>query len=248
MTLTLADIDLLEDTWARAVPYDQFERLRRDAPVYWHEHPDAEGFWAVTRYDDVRASAATTRRSRPSSVRRSSGSDARGARDDPHDDPQHGPAEALALPPAGERRVHAADDRPAHRSHPGAGVGDRRQRRGTRRDRVRRGGRRRAAAADDLRDDRRPRRGPAPDLRLEQPARRLPGRGVPHVGGRRPDRRGRDLRILRGDRRRSSPERPRRHHDGVGHRRGRRRPAHARTRSTCSSSRSPSPATRPPAT
>ena len=55
MTRTIADIDLLEDTWARAVPYDQFELLRRDAPVYWHEHPDARGFWAVTRYDDVRA-------------------------------------------------------------------------------------------------------------------------------------------------------------------------------------------------
>jgi cholest-4-en-3-one 26-monooxygenase len=55
MTLTLTDIDLLEDTWARAVPYDQFDRLRRDAPVYWHEHPVSEGFWAVTRYDDVRA-------------------------------------------------------------------------------------------------------------------------------------------------------------------------------------------------
>ncbi len=55
MTRTLADIDLLEDTWARSVPYDQFDRLRRDAPVYWHEHPTARGFWAVTRYDDVRA-------------------------------------------------------------------------------------------------------------------------------------------------------------------------------------------------
>ena len=48
MTRTIADIDLLEDTWARAVPYDQFELLRRDAPVYWHEHPEARGFWAVT--------------------------------------------------------------------------------------------------------------------------------------------------------------------------------------------------------
>jgi len=55
MTPSLAAIDLLEDTWARAVPYEQFELLRREAPVYWHEHPTAEGFWAVTRYDDVRA-------------------------------------------------------------------------------------------------------------------------------------------------------------------------------------------------
>ncbi len=55
MTQSLAHIDLLEDTWARSVPYDQFDLLRRDAPVFWHEHPASEGFWAVTRYDDVRA-------------------------------------------------------------------------------------------------------------------------------------------------------------------------------------------------
>ncbi|CAN5460662.1 cytochrome P450 [soil metagenome] len=55
MSLTLADIDLLEDTWAEAVPYDQFDLLRRTAPVHWHEHPTAKGFWAVTRYADVRA-------------------------------------------------------------------------------------------------------------------------------------------------------------------------------------------------
>lgn len=52
--LTLTDIDLLEDTWAVAVPYDQFDLLRRTAPVYWHEHPEAQGFWAVTRFEDVR--------------------------------------------------------------------------------------------------------------------------------------------------------------------------------------------------
>ena len=55
MTVTLADIDLLEDTWASAVPHEQFDLLRQEAPVFWHEHPEAEGFWAVTRYDDVRA-------------------------------------------------------------------------------------------------------------------------------------------------------------------------------------------------
>jgi len=38
MTPSLAAIDLLEDTWARAVPYEQFELLRREAPVY----PDVE--------------------------------------------------------------------------------------------------------------------------------------------------------------------------------------------------------------
>src|SRR6187551_544748 len=55
MTDTLADINLLEDTWAVGVPHAQFDLLRQEAPVFWHEHPEAEGFWAVTRYDDVRA-------------------------------------------------------------------------------------------------------------------------------------------------------------------------------------------------
>ena len=52
---TLDDIDLLEDTWARGVPHDQFDLLRREAPVFWHEHPNAEGFWAITKHADVKA-------------------------------------------------------------------------------------------------------------------------------------------------------------------------------------------------
>lgn len=55
MTATLDQIDLLEDTWARAVPYDQFALLREQAPVFWHDHPEYRGFWAITRFDDVRA-------------------------------------------------------------------------------------------------------------------------------------------------------------------------------------------------
>jgi cholest-4-en-3-one 26-monooxygenase len=37
------------------VPYDQFARLRREAPVYWHPEPEGRGFWAITRHADVRA-------------------------------------------------------------------------------------------------------------------------------------------------------------------------------------------------
>ncbi|WP_157249149.1 cytochrome P450 [Nonomuraea typhae] len=48
-------IDLLENTWERHVPHDQFAYLRRNAPVYWHEVPDDTGFWAVTKYHDVKA-------------------------------------------------------------------------------------------------------------------------------------------------------------------------------------------------
>ena len=51
----LDGIDLLADTWGRDVPHDQFDRLRREAPVYWHPEPDGPGFWAVTRHADVRA-------------------------------------------------------------------------------------------------------------------------------------------------------------------------------------------------
>jgi cholest-4-en-3-one 26-monooxygenase len=49
----LEGIDLLEDTWAKGVPLEQFERLRREAPVYWHPEEDGSGFWAVTRHADV---------------------------------------------------------------------------------------------------------------------------------------------------------------------------------------------------
>ncbi len=49
----LEGIDLLEDTWAKGVPLEQFERLRREAPVYWHPEEDGSGFWAVTKHADV---------------------------------------------------------------------------------------------------------------------------------------------------------------------------------------------------
>ncbi|HEX5302487.1 MAG TPA: cytochrome P450, partial [Streptosporangiaceae bacterium] len=43
----LTDLDM----WARAVPYDEFARLRREAPVAWS--PGEGGFWSVTRYADI---------------------------------------------------------------------------------------------------------------------------------------------------------------------------------------------------
>jgi cholest-4-en-3-one 26-monooxygenase len=57
MTITegLHDIDLLASTWGRGVPHDQFDRLRREAPVFWHPEVDDTGFWAVTKHADVRA-------------------------------------------------------------------------------------------------------------------------------------------------------------------------------------------------
>ena len=52
--LTLDDINLLEDTWAAGVPNEQFRLLRREAPVFWHPHPTAKGFWAVTKHEDIK--------------------------------------------------------------------------------------------------------------------------------------------------------------------------------------------------
>jgi hypothetical protein len=42
-------VDLTDlDMWVRGVPYDEFARLRRQAPVAWF--PDeGSGFWSVTR-------------------------------------------------------------------------------------------------------------------------------------------------------------------------------------------------------
>jgi cytochrome P450 len=42
------------DMWARGVPYDEFARLRREAPVGWHDEPSPNsGFWSVHRYADI---------------------------------------------------------------------------------------------------------------------------------------------------------------------------------------------------
>jgi cytochrome P450 len=48
-------IDLLSPaSFAHGQPHDQFSWLRDNDPVHWHEEPDGPGFWAVTRYADVR--------------------------------------------------------------------------------------------------------------------------------------------------------------------------------------------------
>jgi cytochrome P450 len=50
------DIDLLSvASFAGSQPHDQFTWLREHDPVHWHPHPDGGGFWAVTRYHDVKA-------------------------------------------------------------------------------------------------------------------------------------------------------------------------------------------------
>src|SRR3712207_7498778 len=55
MTTTLDTIDLSDhDAFLDAVPHEWFRTLRREAPVYFNPEPDGPGFYAVTRYADIR--------------------------------------------------------------------------------------------------------------------------------------------------------------------------------------------------
>jgi len=52
-------VDLTDlDMWVRGVPYREFARLRRDAPVAWsEEQAPNSGFWSVLRYADIVAAS-----------------------------------------------------------------------------------------------------------------------------------------------------------------------------------------------
>lgn len=57
--MTIADaapqIDLISTTsFAGGHPWAQYAWLRANDPVHWHPEPDGPGFWAITKYDDVR--------------------------------------------------------------------------------------------------------------------------------------------------------------------------------------------------
>jgi cytochrome P450 len=53
---TLSHIDLSDhDAFVDSVPHAAFARLRREDPVHWNAEPNGgTGFWAVTRYEDIR--------------------------------------------------------------------------------------------------------------------------------------------------------------------------------------------------
>lgn len=54
--------------FARGMPWSDFARLRELAPVCWHEEPEVQGwsagpgFWAVTRWEDIRQVGRATER------------------------------------------------------------------------------------------------------------------------------------------------------------------------------------------
>jgi cytochrome P450 len=52
----LLAVDLLDhDLFADHEPWEAFDLLQREAPVYFHPEPGGRGFWALTKYDDVQS-------------------------------------------------------------------------------------------------------------------------------------------------------------------------------------------------
>jgi cytochrome P450 len=47
-------IDIYDpDNYTNGIPHQQFAWLRRNAPVYWHEHPQGYGYWVLSKHADV---------------------------------------------------------------------------------------------------------------------------------------------------------------------------------------------------
>jgi cholest-4-en-3-one 26-monooxygenase len=53
--MQLSDVDLTDpDVFQQGVPHDMFRLLRREAPVFWHRESGGPGFWAITKYADLK--------------------------------------------------------------------------------------------------------------------------------------------------------------------------------------------------
>ena len=53
--MQLSDVNLNDlDVFEQGCPHEMFETLRREAPVHFHEEPNGPGFWAITKYDDLK--------------------------------------------------------------------------------------------------------------------------------------------------------------------------------------------------
>jgi cholest-4-en-3-one 26-monooxygenase len=53
--MQLSDVNLTDpDIFQRGTPHEMFKVLRREAPVFWHPEADGPGFWAITKYPDLK--------------------------------------------------------------------------------------------------------------------------------------------------------------------------------------------------
>jgi len=54
--MQLSDVNLVDlERFQRSVPHEMFELLRREKPVFWQDEPGGPGYWAITKYEDVKA-------------------------------------------------------------------------------------------------------------------------------------------------------------------------------------------------
>jgi cytochrome P450 len=56
-TLTLDNLDIVDpDVYVEhGYPFEAWDILRREAPVYWYERPNVRPFWAITKHEDILA-------------------------------------------------------------------------------------------------------------------------------------------------------------------------------------------------
>ncbi|MBI3782505.1 MAG: cytochrome P450 [Deltaproteobacteria bacterium] len=53
--MQLSDVNLTDpDLFQQGTPHEMFRVLRHEAPVYWHPEPDGPGFWAISKYHDLK--------------------------------------------------------------------------------------------------------------------------------------------------------------------------------------------------
>jgi len=53
--MNLSEVNLNDlDVFERGCPHDMFDTLRREDPVHWHEEPGGPGYWAITKYEDLK--------------------------------------------------------------------------------------------------------------------------------------------------------------------------------------------------
>ena len=53
--MQLSQVNLNDlDAFERGCPHDMFEVLRREAPVFWQDEPRGSGYWAITKYEDLK--------------------------------------------------------------------------------------------------------------------------------------------------------------------------------------------------
>ena len=123
--MRLEDIDLTDlDRFVDGPPHEAFRLLRDDAPVWWHpptaNTPDGEGFWCLTRHDDVawaaKAPALFSSATGPGRdgaggtlIEDLPGGFAAGVLFNMQDDPRHHHIRRLVTPSVSPRRLRAVE-------------------------------------------------------------------------------------------------------------------------------------------